>query len=248
VQTGACTVLDKATTGCAGISSGGVHISGESTSGSGGSGGSSDAGAAGDDSGSGDVGGVTGPACAPGVACGTFGDDIGGGADPGAPPVVVTIGDVADFVPAAGVGGMEPSGWAIVGLPANFYSTVGRSVQSGEVLGRPASVRFTPAAFDWDFGDGAALHSGTGGDTWAALGLPEFSDTPTSHVFGEAGSYTIALTVRFSAEYRFGEGAWIPLDGTVPSTAAPLTAIAANASTVIVGGDCASGRAGSPGC
>lgn len=87
----------------------------------------------------------------------------------------------------------------------------------------------------------------TPGDSWANLGLAEFSATGTSHVYAEPGVFTIRLTVAFAAEYRFGAGPFVPLVGTVPSTMRELVAVAGDAQTVLVGGQCSDSRRG-PGC
>lgn len=142
---------------------------------------------------------------------------------------------------------MEPSGWMVVGLHANFFGSAERQVLAGTVLDAPAGVRFTPVSYSWDFGDGQSLMSSSPGSTWASLGLSEFSPTATSHVFSEPGVYKIRLTVIFGAEYRFGADAFIPLAGTVPSMTNELVALAGDAQTVLVGGQCSSSRQG-PGC
>jgi len=159
----------------------------------------------------------------------------------------VTLNDIASFKPAVGTNVMEPNGWMVVGLPTNFYATTGTHVVDGTLLGFPASVRFTPVSWRWTYGDGAATSSSTGGASWAALGLPEFDPTATSHVFATPGTFTIQLTVSFAAEYRFGGPTWVPIAGTLPVAANPITATAGDAQTVLVGRDC-NANPGGVGC
>ncbi len=82
---------------------------------------------------------------------------------------------------------MQPDGWIVPGLDANFYAVTAPHVVNGTLLGQPASVRFTPVAFHWDYGDGNAATRSTKGATWEALGIPEFEPTPTSHVYATRG-------------------------------------------------------------
>ena len=109
--------------------------------------------------------------------------------DPTAPPeepaapVVVTLRDIASFRPAAPDNGMEPGGWAIEGLPANFVAGASVQVVSGTLLGQPADVRFTPVGYRWTHSDGAVVEADGPGATWAALGQREFTATATSHVY-----------------------------------------------------------------
>ncbi|WP_157412116.1 PKD domain-containing protein [Agreia sp. Leaf283] len=159
----------------------------------------------------------------------------------------MTTREIAHLVPGTAGQGMEPNGWMVVGLPTNFYADAAPSVVSTTLLGSPAEVRFTPVSFTWDHGDGTSTTSVTGGASWASLGVAEFSETATSHVYERPGDYTITLTILYAAEYRIGGGEWRALAGTVPSTAPPITASAKAAKTVLVADDCGRRRI-SPGC
>ena len=115
------------------------------------------------------------------------------------PPVVshpgVTLNDLKSFTPKPGTDHMQPNGWMIVGLSTNFYSVVGVEVQNGQLLGAPASVRFTPISWHWSYGDGASATKNTPGRTWAKQGISEFDPTPTSHVYAREGTYFIDLSI-----------------------------------------------------
>jgi hypothetical protein len=142
---------------------------------------------------------------------------------------------------------MQPNGWMIVGLATNFYSVVGVEVQQGELLGEPASVRFTPISWHWSYGDGSSAVRSTPGGTWAAEGIPEFDATPTSHVYTASGTYFIDLSIVFRAEYKWADGGWKPIVGTITIPANRLEATAGDAKTVLVGRDCLQDPSG-PGC
>jgi hypothetical protein len=169
-------------------------------------------------------------------------DDDGGIPDRG-----VTIQDVANFRPRTGTDAMEPEGWSIVRLNANFYSNAEQNVQVGELFGISAAVRFTPYAWRWDYGDGESLDSDDPGASWESLGLEEFSETATSHQFDDEGDFTIRLTVDFHAEYRFRGGEWTAIAGSVSRTADPVTATIGTAQTVLVSGECTS-KSDATGC
>ncbi|WP_165063722.1 hypothetical protein [Marisediminicola senii] len=156
----------------------------------------------------------------------------------------ITLADLVNFQPVVGVPRMEPNGWAVVGLHTNFWVDAGPQVQEGLLIGLPASVRFTPVAYRWSYGDGTTAVVSEPGSSWAAAGLPEFSPTPTSHVYSGSGQVTATLTVDFSAEYTFGQTDWIAIAGSVPVPSAPMAATVQRADTVLVGGDCSSARAG----
>lgn len=161
-------------------------------------------------------------------------------------PTAVTLADIAHFVPQSGSAVMEPDGWAIIGLPANFYATSRQHVLTGEVLSRAASVRFTPVAFRWDYGDGSGATVSVAGSPWAAEGLPEFTDTATSHRFEAAGSYTVRSSVIMAPEYAFSGQSWTGIAGTINVPLNTLTVVVGTATTVLVDRDCR-GSDG-PGC
>ncbi len=135
----------------------------------------------------------------------------------------------------------------MVGLETNFYATAKSQVVAGTLLGRDASVRFTPVAFHWDYGDGSHTDSKVPGASWDALRVREFDPTPSSHRYIARGTYTIDLTIDFAAEYRYNAGDWLPIEGSVPVQANRLTAAASTVKTVLVAHDCIEDPSG-PGC
>ncbi|WP_133160225.1 hypothetical protein [Cryobacterium zongtaii] len=163
------------------------------------------------------------------------------------PDLVVRVSDLVSIPADPPTQGMEPNGWLVVGVPANFFATASAHVRSGTLLGASAEVRFTPVGFRWDYGDGTSRTSASGGATWAALNLPEFSETSTSHVFESTGTLSIGLVVSYSAEYRFAGAEWRDVQGLVLVPTRPITAIADRAGTVLVAESCL-GNPGGPGC
>lgn len=163
------------------------------------------------------------------------------------PTFVVRMSDLVNFRPIAPTQGMEPDGWTVIGLPTNFFAAASAHTLSGSLLGFPANVRFTPVGYRWDYGDGTSRYSATGGSTWAAQNLPEFSETNTSHSYRETGNYAIRLTVEYAAGYRFAGQAWQDIGGTLAVPAAPLAVVAAQARTVLVDRECTR-NPGGPGC
>ncbi|TFB73080.1 hypothetical protein E3O21_18570 [Cryobacterium flavum] len=160
---------------------------------------------------------------------------------------IVTVTDLQNFPAPAAPTGMEPNGWAIVGLAANFWAEASAQIGEGLLLGEPAQVMFTPIGYRWNYGDGSAASSPTGGASWADLGLAEFSTTPTSHKYTAKGTYTTTLTVDYRADYSFGDQGWRPVEGIVSVPSAPFTVVAAKESTVLVAEDCNANSHG-PGC
>lgn len=159
----------------------------------------------------------------------------------------VSASDLVNFRPTAPVASMEPNGWMVVGLPANFIARSATETQSGTLLGYQADVRFTPVSYRWSYGDGATRTASDAGATWKALGAAEFSATATSHAYASTGAFTIRVGASFRAEYRFAGLGWHPVIGAVTAQSNPITAVAGEAKTVLVNKDCAVNPRG-PGC
>ena len=160
---------------------------------------------------------------------------------------IIRVSDLQNFPAPIAPTGMEPNGWAIVGLAANFWTGASTHISDGLLLGQPAQVLFTPIGFHWSFGDGSTASSATGGASWEALGLAEFTTTDTSHKYTAKGTYSVVLTIDYHADYSFGDQGWRPVDGIVTVPSAPFTVMAANESTVLVAEDCLANPRG-PGC
>ena len=159
----------------------------------------------------------------------------------------ITLNDVKAFTPVVGVNHMQPKGWMVVGLDANFYATGGASVKTGELLGFDAAVRFTPVRWRWNFGDGDGVTRASPGASWAAQDVEEFDRTPTSHVFDRAGTFTITLEIDYSVDYQFNGSGWVPIAGILTVDSNQLVATAGSAKTVLVDRDCGQNPHG-PGC
>lgn len=207
-------------------------------SGSGGTGGSQGGGSAGNGSGTGAGGNAPAAEECPIVGCRgnytvvTYPD--------------VTIDDLASFVPARPSLGGEPAGFGVVGTPTNIVAGASTHTLTGPLLGWDVTVRFRPAGYVFDYGDGSSARTTTGGATWASLGLPQFSPTSTSHVYRERGTYTVSLTLQYSADVDFGSG-WRPVPGYVNAPAPPYTLEVLEVRTALVDRTCAENPTG-PGC
>ncbi len=156
-----------------------------------------------------------------------------------------SISDLESFRPRAPVQFGEPSGWSVRRIPTNFWTAATAHTVSGELLGNPADVRFTPVAFRRYFGDGERRTSTTRGASWRDLGQAPWTRTPTSHAYDSDGRYRVRLLVWYSAAYRFGSQDWVPLTGHVAVWANELELTVLSADLVLVDRSCA---VAAPGC
>ncbi|AMB58775.1 hypothetical protein AWU67_07755 [Microterricola viridarii] len=163
------------------------------------------------------------------------------------PELVVTWSDIASFRASAPTLAMEPAGWAVRGLPTNFVAAASVEVIAGRLLNFPAEVRFTPAGYAWDYGDGSTRYSASGGASWSATGVAEFAETSTSHVYTTRGDFAATVAVELAAEYRFGGGAWHSIAGSIRVAGAASPVAVKSATTVLVAGNCLEQPEG-PGC
>lgn len=159
----------------------------------------------------------------------------------------VTAEDLRSFIPAVPTVTGEPLGLGVVGMPTNLVAGASVQLQSGPLLGYDVTVRFTPTSYRFDHGDGTSRTAVSGGATWARLGVPDYTATPTSHVYGAAGSYRAGVRVVYSAAVDFGTGSWRPVTGSVTSAASFYDVRVVEVRTGLVQRTCAEQPSG-PGC
>lgn len=157
-----------------------------------------------------------------------------------------SVSDLESFRPRTPVQFGEPSGWSVRRIPTNFWSTATAHTVSGELLGNPADVRFTPVLFRRYFGDGERRTNAMNGATWRDLGQAPWTATPTSHVYTSEGHFRVRLLVWYAAEYRFGSQDWVPLTGEVAVWANELDLTVLSADLVLVDQSCAGTAPGCP--
>lgn len=158
----------------------------------------------------------------------------------------VTLADLASFTPAKPTLAGEPDGAAIVGMPANLVARAAEQRIPGRLFDFDVTVRFVPAGFRFDHGDGTSRTATTGGATWTTLRQADFTPTATSHVYARKGTYDVAVTVLYRASVDFGNG-WRPVDRFVEATTAGYRVRVVEAHTALVDKTCLENPRG-PGC
>lgn len=158
----------------------------------------------------------------------------------------LTISDLAAFAPDPVAATSDPAGAGVAGLPTNFVAPATVHTRTGTLLDLPVTVRFTPTAFDFDYGDGTTTTSTTAGQTWTALHQPQFTPTATSHTYRDRGTYTTHVTVHYAAEVDLGNG-WFPVDGELTIPGPTQTLRIYQATTALVQHTCIE-QPTAPGC
>ena len=162
-------------------------------------------------------------------------------------PPDVTAADLASFRPARPSLTGEPAGFGIVGAPTNVVAAASEQYMTGTLLGWDVTVRFVPAGYVFDYGDGSTERSATGGTSWGSLGQAQFTPTATSHAYRERGTYPVSVTVEYAASVNFGSGTWRPVTGLVTASTGGYDVQVVEARTALVEKTCAENPRG-PGC
>jgi hypothetical protein len=165
-------------------------------------------------------------------------------ADAGFP--AVTLADLVSFRPATPQLAGEPAGFGVVRMPTNFVAAASVQDIPGVLLGYPVTVRFTPVAYVFSYGDGHTTRSATGGVAWTASGSPQFTPTDTGHVYDARGTYVSSVTVEYSAAVDFGAG-WRAVEGVVTARTGDYPVQVVEVRTALVEHTCAEDPQG-PGC
>jgi hypothetical protein len=162
-------------------------------------------------------------------------------------PPDVTAADLASFRPTRPSLDGEPAGFGIVGAPTNVVAAASEQYLTGPLLGWDVTVRFVPAGYIFDYGDGSTARSSTGGSSWASLGQAQFTPTATSHAYRERGTYPVSVTVQYAASVDFGSGTWRPVTGFVTASTGGYDVRVVEARTALVDKTCLE-NPGGPGC
>lgn len=157
-----------------------------------------------------------------------------------------SISDLESFRPRTPTQFVEPDGWSVRRIPTNFWTVVSAHTVSGELLGNPADVRFTPVLVRRYFGDGERRTSAMTGASWRDLGQAPWTRTSTSHAYDSEGRYRVRVLVWYSAAYRFGSQDWVPLAGEVAVWANDLKLTVLSADLVLVDRSCEETSLGCP--
>ncbi|WES65617.1 hypothetical protein P0L94_05990 [Microbacter sp. GSS18] len=159
----------------------------------------------------------------------------------------MTIEDLASFRPSAPSLDGEPEGFGVVGMPTNLVATASTQHIAGTLFDWDVTVRFTPAGYVFDHGDGSEVRTASGGATWDSLGLPQFTATSTSHIYRERGAYAVHVDVQYAAAVDFGTGTWRDVPGYVTASGAPYALRVVDVRTALVDQTCVEDPTG-PGC
>jgi hypothetical protein len=155
-----------------------------------------------------------------------------------APTPPSTVSDLASFTPSAPGVIVQPGSWSLPRLPTNIYSTASTETATGELLGWPIEVRFTPRAYSWSYGDGSRSTFSLPGGSW---GAEQFSATATHHVYRAPGRYSISVQVEYSVSYRFAGGDFVPVSGAVTRSSGVTLLTVLRVTPVLVDEGCPSG-------
>ena len=137
-------------------------------------------------------------------------------AAPKSGPHTPTLTDIASFRPATPSLTVEPGGFGIVGRPTNFVASATVQTLTGRLFDLPVTVRFTPAAYRFDYGDGTTRTTTTAGTTWKTADAPLFTRTATSHTYTNKALVTAQVTVAYTAQVAFtGYPDWYDVTGYV---------------------------------
>ncbi|MEJ5946582.1 PKD domain-containing protein [Pseudokineococcus basanitobsidens] len=134
-------------------------------------------------------------------------------------PVVLPVMTQADFqrLPLpAGASTVQPTGGEVLlNTPTNTYAEAEPVELQTELVGFPVTVRATPVAYTWDYGDGTVV-----GPT-SDPGAP-WPDLRVTHAYETPGRYAITLTTHYEGEYSVQGEPFLPIPGQAQVTSEPL--------------------------
>lgn len=111
-----------------------------------------------------------------------------------------------------------PKGKTLIGLETILSTEAEPFTRALTLLGRRIELRIHATSYEWIHGDGTTQTTDWAGRRWER-GLP--IDRYITHTYEDTGTVGPQVHVTWSAEYRVGNGAWQPVNGTVERTSPP---------------------------
>jgi hypothetical protein len=112
-----------------------------------------------------------------------------------------------------------PNGKTLIGLETILSTQAEPFTRNLRLLGQPVQLRIHASSYEWIHGDHTTQTTDWAGRPWER-GLP--IERYITHIYEDTGNVQPGVRVTWSADYRVGNGAWQPVDGTVdrmsPST------------------------------
>lgn len=120
-----------------------------------------------------------------------------------------------------------PNGRTLVNFDTNFYTETEPFDRTIRLLGQRVDLRISPSAFEWHFGDGAAMAT-------ASAGSP-YPDLEITHSYADKGTVGPAVDTTYSADFRVNGGPWRPVPGTVTIPGVSVALEVVEATPTLVG-------------
>lgn len=114
---------------------------------------------------------------------------------------------------------MSPEGWGVTRNKTAFYAESGVRTIDMTILGFAVTVKATPVAYEWDFGDGQTLRTRSPGEPPV-----EGQEPSLYHVYGEKGAYEINLTTVYTGMFQVDGGPWLVIEGQAAVASDPVDA------------------------
>ncbi len=117
----------------------------------------------------------------------------------------------------------ELLGFGYVNQHTNVFAEVSTQSFTESLLGIEVDIRAIPVEYRFNYGDGTTkTTSNPGGpaEQQVATGALD-TETPTSHVYQDTGTYPVEVTTTFIGEYRLPGGAWTSISGSTSVPASP---------------------------
>lgn len=165
--------------------------------------------------------------------------DAAGGGSEGRP--AITMDDLAAVAPNEVDILLQNGGRGMRNAHTNIYADAEQILERKTQFGELTLMRLTPVEFRWDYGDGTTRTT-----TDPGRDAVDFNtETSTSHVYEDTGTYTVTLTTVFIGEVSYDDGeTWELVPGQLVIDSTPAQADIFRSVTRNVAEDCVANPSG----
>lgn len=114
----------------------------------------------------------------------------------------------------------EPNEFSLRNGHTHLWATAETQAFNSDLSGSAVRIKAIPIQWNWNYGDGTTRNLDFPGDPMPHHTLRD--ETPTSHSYGETGTFKVGVTTLYRGEFSVDGGAWQAIPGQAAVASVPI--------------------------